>query len=195
MTQVKSQLRKEFLNKRKALPFSFIQESSKKIVARILQSKEFQSVDIISCYHPFRNEVDLLSLSFSNVAQSSRLCKNNISFPRVVKGTEKLDFYAVNSLDDFEKGVFGLMEPKTSLRKIDIENIDLFLVPGVAFTKSGLRLGYGGGYYDETLKFRKPASLAFGVCFDIQLTDLLPSEEWDIRMDFIVTESGICKAN
>lgn len=187
MISDKSQLRVEFLAKRGAIAPSTIAELSKKIVDELISSNEFQSAKIISCYHPFRNEVDLLSLfSFSN--------KKAIAFPRVVKGTEKLDFYLIKKLDEFEKGVFGLMEPKPSLPKIEIEKIDLFLIPGVAFTKSGERLGYGGGYYDETLRFKNPNVVTFGICFDIQLAKNIPSQSWDIKMDFIVTESGIKKA-
>lgn len=214
MSLDKSRRRKEFLTKRGTIAPSIIAETSKKIVKQIISSKAFKTAQTISCYYPFRNEVDLLSLL--SVARASRpwchghSSKNGqnlsaetsakddahatyktIAFPRVVKGTEKLDFYLLESPDDFEKGVFGLMEPKLFLSKIEIEVIDLFLVPGVAFTRSGGRLGYGGGYYDETLKYRKTGSLAFGICFDIQLTESIPSEEWDIKMDFIVTESAI----
>ena len=210
----KSQLRKEFLSKRAAIAPSIIAKASKKIVEEIISSKEFNNAKIVSCYHPFRNEVDLLSLltiprasspwchehssknrqilSAENSAKSDNLATYKaIAFPRIVKRSEKLDFYLAKDPDDFEKGVFGLMEPKLSLPKVEIDEIDLFLVPGVAFTRSGGRLGYGGGYYDETLKYKKPVSLAFGICFDIQLTESIPSEEWDIKMDFIITEYAI----
>lgn len=184
----KSKLREEFLSKRKTLTSSFVSETSRKIVELITTTKEFQSAQIISCYYPFRNEVDILPLlGFAG--------NKKYVFPRVVKGIEKLDFYLINLPDDFEKGVFGLMEPKTFLPKVDVKDIDLFLVPGVAFTKSGCRLGYGGGYYDETLRDRKLDSLAFGVCFDIQLAENIPLEEWDIKMGFVVTESEIYKTH
>lgn len=186
MFQTKSQLRKEFLARRGALAPSVLAEKSMNIVAHIVSSGKFQSANTISCYYPFRNEVKLLLLI--KLAEHKK-----VVFPRVVKGTEKLDFYIVQSLNDFEKGVFGLMEPIPSIPKIGIEVIDLFLVPGLAFTKSGLRLGYGGGYYDETLKYRKTGSTAFGICFDLQITENIPSEIWDIKIDSIVTESGILK--
>lgn len=184
MAQTKSQFREEFLNKRKALPFSFIQEASRKIFEGIISSKEFQTAQTISSYYPFRNEVDLLCLvEFSPT--------KTIVFPRVVKGTTKLDFYSVKSLNNFGKGVFGLMEPKLFLPKIEIEKIDLFLVPGLAFTKSGDRLGYGGGYYDETLRHKKPSSKTMGVSFDIQIADSLPNDPWDLKLDFIATETTL----
>lgn len=201
MISDKAQLRKEFLAKRVALAPSIITESSKKIVERIISSKEFQSAKTISSYYPCRNEVDLLSLL--SVARASRPCNEcahrhhgqdahdtnkTIVFPRVVKGTEKLDFYLIKKLDEFEKGVFGLMEPQLSLQKVEIEKIDLFLVPGVAFTKSGERLGYGGGYYDETLRHKKHGSKTIGVSFEIQITDSLPNDPWDLKLDSIITE-------
>jgi len=206
MSPDKSQLRKEFLIKRGAIAPSIIAKASKKIAALITISEPFRSAHIVSCYYPFRNEVDLLSLFpawtpcpchkgvHRHHGQDAHDTYKKIAFPKVGKGTEKLDFYLAKNPDDFEKGVFGLMEPKLSLPKVEIDKIDLFLVPGVVFTRSGRRLGYGGGYYDETLKYKKPDSLTFGVCFDIQLTESIPSEEWDIKMDFIITESAITPA-
>ena len=71
----------------------------------------------------------------------------------------------------------------------DKHKIDLFLVPGVAFDKSGNRLGYGKGYYDQLL--HNTTGLKIGICFDCQVVDAIPNETHDIKMDIIVTESRI----
>lgn len=182
----KKQLRQIFLQRRGELLTSKVSAASSKIVDYIVANEQLKSAKTVSCYNPLRNEVNLLSLLEFSPAKK-------IVFPRVVKGTKMLDFYSINSISDFEPGVFGLMEPKTKLQKIEISDIDLFLVPGLAFTQSGLRLGYGGGYYDGTLKYRKSSALILGICFNSQITDELPSEIWDIRMDFITTEIGTIK--
>lgn len=68
--------------------------------------------------------------------------------------------------------------------------VDLFLVPGLAFTTGGARLGRGGGYYDRLLPRRGPLSTALGVCFALQLVAELPGEAHDQPVDAVVTERG-----
>lgn len=70
------------------------------------------------------------------------------------------------------------------------ETVDLFLVPGVAFTADGRRLGRGGGYYDRLLQHRRATSTALGVCFSVQVIDDLPIEAHDQRLDAVITERG-----
>ena len=112
-------------------------------------------------------------------------------FPRVVEGSRKLDFYAANSLCDFEKGAYGIMEPKKNLPVIEIDQIDLFLTPGTAFSREGERIGYGGGYYDTTLQFKNKNAKIIGICFDLQLVESGFAEKWDRKVDELITESGV----
>ncbi len=71
------------------------------------------------------------------------------------------------------------------------ESVDLFLVPGLAFTASGQRLGRGGGYYDRLLLRRGSESITLGVCFAAQLWDAIPIETHDQQVDAVLTEAGI----
>jgi 5-formyltetrahydrofolate cyclo-ligase len=64
-------------------------------------------------------------------------------------------------------------------------------VPGLAFTRKGLRLGRGGGYYDRYLAALPPTTLKIGVCFALQLVDAMPTEPHDQRMNAVVTEEGL----
>ncbi|MCD8165147.1 MAG: 5-formyltetrahydrofolate cyclo-ligase [Bacteroides sp.] len=85
-------------------------------------------------------------------------------------------------------GRFGIAEPLT-LPYTDYDGIDLALIPGVAFDRKGNRLGRGKGYYDRILpRIKAPKT---GVCFSFQLLDEIPSESFDIPMDFIVTEKEL----
>ena len=69
--------------------------------------------------------------------------------------------------------------------------IDLFLVPGFAFTASGQRLGRGGGFYDRLLARRSAQSIAIGVCFSARIVEALPRESHDQDVDLVVTECGV----
>ena len=176
-------LRKKTLSERKKLSLSDVTIKSDLIVDSIVQTSFFQDARSIACYYAYKNEVMLNSLlNYTDKA---------ILYPRVVKGNRELDFYVVKSVNDFEKGIFGLMEPKISLPKMLISDINLFLTPGVAFSMIGERIGYGGGYYDTTLQQRNNESTTLGICFDIQIIPSGFAESWDQKVNGLITESGL----
>lgn len=85
------------------------------------------------------------------------------------------------------KGPFGILEPAGKC--IDtLDDIDLIILPGVAFDRNRNRLGRGKGYYDKLLYTIPPTTLKVGICFDFQLFDVIPTDPWDIRMDLVITE-------
>lgn len=106
----------------------------------------------------------------------------------------KLSYHHVTSYQELHPGKYGILEPDPRLHtEINISDIELFLCPGLAFGKDGTRLGHGGGYYDRALvqKSAIHIPLICAVALDQQVFDTLPTEDHDIRMDMIVTESGI----
>jgi 5-formyltetrahydrofolate cyclo-ligase len=114
-------------------------------------------------------------------------------YPRVVKGTRVLTFHVVG--DTWARGPFGLREPPSFAPQRAIADIDVFLVPGVAFARDGRRLGRGGGYYDSTLAHRGPNAKCIGVTFDCNVVTDLPVEAHDVRVDYVVTETGVLPTN
>lgn len=117
-----------------------------------------------------------------------------VGFP-CVEG-DRLGLYAVPSAFDLVPGRWGLREPLAiPERAIDLSSIDLILVPGVAFTRSGARLGRGGGYYDRLLSALPSRACKIGVCFDVQIVPELPVHSHDQPVDFVATESGILSAS
>ena len=176
-------MRRNILALRKKLSASEVEILSPKIANRLISLNVFKNSEIIALYVPIKNEVDLMTL----LTEKGK----RFVFPRVENGTKKLSFYEAASLDDFEKGSFNIPEPKTTLNKVDIENIDLFLVPGVAFSEKCERIGYGGGFYDTTLKFKNKNSHTLGVAFDFQIVDSGFSEPFDERLDAVATDERI----
>jgi 5-formyltetrahydrofolate cyclo-ligase len=181
----KKQLRKHVLSERKKLSLEDIKEKSSRITKFILECSCFKKSKYISCYYPFYNEVDLLSLLITN--------DKTMLYPKVVPKSKILDFYSANKISDFEIGTFDVMEPKINLQKIEVKKIDLFFTPGVAFSAFGERIGYGGGYYDTTLQERNSKAKIIGVCFDIQIIDCGFSDPWDQKLDGLITESKFYK--
>ena len=86
-------------------------------------------------------------------------------------------------------GAFGILEPGPDARLCSPGEIDLLLVPGVAFTCGGLRCGRGRGYYDRYLAQTAFRGFRLGVCFAHQLIDALPAEAHDVTMDCVVSDA------
>ncbi len=111
------------------------------------------------------------------------------AFPRIKDG--ELEFCESSA---FVVGPYGIHEPAASAEAIEVGQLQGLLVPGLAFNKNGNRLGRGQGYYDKALQ--NFSGLKVGICFDFQLSkETLPTEAHDIRVDYLITESGLidCK--
>lgn len=153
-------------------------------------------------YVSYKNEVDTRRLIAECIGDSEKLstapsaetvCSKKrlrIAVPRVNGDT--MDFFYIDSLDDLEPGCMGILEPKNYCMKYpafdDRATHDIIIMPGLAFTETGKRCGYGGGYYDKYLSDR-PKLLKLALCFSGQLLDDFEVEETDISADYIITEN------
>ncbi len=100
-----------------------------------------------------------------------------------------LSFHLVSDAKTLTKGHFGILEPNPLIHPLILpETIDLILCPGIAFTKSGKRLGQGGGFYDRFLPHVRPDSMIAGVCFPFQIIPEIHSENHDQRMHTLFSE-------
>ncbi len=106
-----------------------------------------------------------------------------VLLPRVVSDTD-MELRRYTGPNDLEQGAFGIMEPTGELFT-DYDDIDVAVVPGMAFDREGHRLGRGKGYYDRFLA-RLPHTYKIGVCFPFQLVDLVPADAHDILMDEVI---------
>ncbi|MDP1562555.1 MAG: 5-formyltetrahydrofolate cyclo-ligase [Pirellulaceae bacterium] len=114
---------------------------------------------------------------------------------------QHLNLFHLRDWSQLTETKWGLQEPAPHLRQaenlVEPNQIDLFLVPGVAFDRRGNRLGYGKGYYDKLLVQRRPDCLAVALAFQIQIADEIPHDPaFDVPMDYIVTEQELidCRA-
>ncbi len=96
----------------------------------------------------------------------------------------------IDSETPLKKGAYGILEP-SEIKAANIDDIDIILVPGLAFDRSGGRMGFGKGYYDRLLC--ESDAKKIGLCYDFQVFDKIPSESHDVPMDFIVTEKEILR--
>jgi 5-formyltetrahydrofolate cyclo-ligase len=104
--------------------------------------------------------------------------------------TNTLSLSYIDGIEDLHKGAYGILEPNV-VGEADSDEIDVILVPGLAFDREGGRMGFGKGYYDRLLE--KSTAVKIGLCYDFQLFDKIPKEKHDVPMDYIITEKEICE--
>ena len=109
--------------------------------------------------------------------------------PRINRAQRALELRHVVDLGaDLVSGVWGIREPAERCPIMSLTKVEFMLVPGVAFTASGARLGYGGGYYDRLLASLDRRITRIAAAFQLQMVDQLPEGPHDQRVDRIVTE-------
>ncbi|MCI7576215.1 MAG: 5-formyltetrahydrofolate cyclo-ligase [Bacteroidales bacterium] len=172
----KEELRAILGQKRKMLPKDVVAQCSAEVVDKLLAVKEFQTAERIMIYYPVHNEIDLRDLK----QQSS-----GKHFYMPVIHRNRIEVREYTGDDNLQKGKFGIPEPQTP--PFD-GKLDLILVPGVAFSLQGERLGRGGGYYDRFLSHRRCCKI--GVSYQFQLLDKLPVRWHDVRMDKVIVSSS-----
>jgi len=141
------------------------------ICRQVAEAVEWRKAGTIALFSPFDSEpnVDLLWAA----VEAQTIC-----YPRV--DGERLVFIRVPDRAALLKSRWNLREPAhTQDRVVPLSAIELLLVPGLAFTIDGHRLGRGGGFYDRTLAEVSPKSATFGICFTEQLLTKLPMEAHD----------------
>ena len=178
----KKELRKEVLKRRKETKHRL--EKSKTIQFEVMNHPLYQGSEVVAIYNSFASEVSTKELIRMSIGT-----KSVVLIPKVVD--KELIFIKIDEDTEYQTSKYGIEEPVSN--KEYRGPIDLVIVPGVAFTKEGNRLGYGGGYYDRFLKGKDIPTI--GICFESQIVESLPTEEHDIEVDFVQTEENIYKNN
>lgn len=152
--------------------------------ARLIRSFAFARASRVMLYMPMRSEVDVISVAL----EAFRLGKS-VCVPRVDGSRKTMNAVEITSFDDesMDSDSLGVRAPKVG-QEIPHEEIDLVIVPGVAFDMHGFRLGRGGGYYDRYLARFSRNTATIGVCFDIQFVEEIPTEPTDIAVHAVVSD-------
>ena len=174
-------IRKQFLDRRIQLDLPTCFRLSQQAQRRLIGSEYFIRAETLALYSPINNEV-----ATEQIFAAARELNKRICYPRVAG--DELEFIEVCAVNELVPGAFGVAEPVAG-KKFSIAELDLIVVPGVAFDLRGHRLGYGRGFYDRQLAGKSAATVAIGLCFEMQLCDLLPTEAHDQVLDYIATET------
>jgi 5-formyltetrahydrofolate cyclo-ligase len=186
IAEQKQQLRRSCRQIRKELGEAVRQQASLSICSWIESWPVFQRSSVILTYMPIREETDLTSLL-------ERQPQKRWALPRILpEENHRMVFHSYDAAC-LICHPFGMAEPAPDLPIIPSNEVQLALVPGLAFDRQGRRLGYGGGYFDRFLGDFTGISL--GVIFQSLLLDHLPCGEHDVPVKWIVTEGGLWHPN
>ena len=183
----KELLRHEMLAKRDALSAEERLKKSSEIVSRLLKNSDIIKAISIFTYVSFRSEVETHGMINSFLAQGKAVSvpftdmNKKTIIPSIIKSVK----------NDLVPGSLGILEPSAEkINLIPADEIDIIILPGAVFNLKGCRIGYGGGFYDRFLQKRSISSYA--LAFDFQIVDEVPfSPEYDVKVDYIVTEKRI----
>ncbi len=179
MINDKTQLRKSFLKQRRSFSHREWQQKSFSICQQLQSLSLFKEAKTILAYFSFRQEPDLSFLYNS---------QQQWGFPRCVG--KSLSWHLWHPGHRLQTGAYGIKEPALDLPTIESQTVDLILVPTVACDRQGYRLGYGGGFYDRLLSSPQWLHIpTVGIVFDFAYIPKLPVDRWDIKLNYICTET------
>ena len=184
-TETKEEIREKYRKIRAQIPSETRKHADSQIAERLFNRPEYRDARIIYCYMSFKDEADTASI----IDKSLRLGKQ-VALPRV-SGKRKMEFFFISGQKDLVTGFMGIKEPAGYCLEASAPSEDaLVLLPGLAFDRSGARLGYGGGFYDTYLAKHagcKKAALAYSA----QIAPEIPTEPVDVKTDMIITEKEL----
>ena len=181
---MKRKLRNNILKKRDALSKKQIKDKSSKIKQVLFSLPEFKLAKTVCFFVSFNSEVDTHDMIKEALKQGKRVCVPIATDHTLILSKIK-DFKELN-----KENKYGILEP-SKLNKINKKDVDVIIVPGTVFDKQCHRIGYGKGYYDSLLKGYN--GLSMGICFDLQLVDKVPRNDWDEKLDEIITDKGMVR--
>lgn len=173
----KQALRKEIREKKRAMTETEIVEKSEKLGELFLASEAYRQAKTIYGYLPYNQEVRTVAMLQQALEDGKR-----VAVPKCYG--DEMRFIYLNDLSKVEKGYCGIPEPVED-GPVAEDPTALVLMPGLAFTKEGLRMGYGGGFYDKFLA-AEPGHPTLALCYDFQMVEYIPTEDYDVPVNTVL---------
>ncbi|MCP8967130.1 5-formyltetrahydrofolate cyclo-ligase [Ectobacillus ponti] len=182
MMNEKKRMREEIAARLAALSKEARDAGSRRIAAKLYETEAWKQARTIGITISIDQEVDTYEIIRTAWKEGKR-----VAVPKCDRRTRTMTFRSIRDLSQLEIVYMNLREPIPSVTEaVDPAELDLLIVPGVAFTKTGGRLGYGGGYYDRFLAEYQGITAA--LAFSAQLMPAVPTEPHDQSVDLVLTE-------
>jgi len=165
-------------------------ELSRAICEKFVSLPEYAAARTVMFYVDVRTEVRTRDYLATALTHRKKI------FVPWCNTTGELELFWLRSMDDLAIGMYKILEPSPGLRiladrQVAVEELDLIMVPGVAFTREGARMGHGKGYYDKLLEHARPDAPLVALAFECQLFPEIPTQPHDVLMNKIITEAAV----
>ncbi|GAB6412664.1 5-formyltetrahydrofolate cyclo-ligase [Bacillus luti] len=189
MREEKLRLRKQIIEHMNSLSEERYTTLSEQIAFSLYAQKEWAEAKTIGITLSMENEVNTYPIIEKAWEEGKK-----VVVPKCNKETRTMSFRQISNFDQLETVYMNLREPIPVLtEEVDADEIDLQIVPGVAYTERGERIGYGGGYYDRYLVHYKGKTLS--LAYEFQMVQYIPVEPFDKNVEKIITEKGTIVIN
>ncbi|MBR5930585.1 MAG: 5-formyltetrahydrofolate cyclo-ligase [Lachnospiraceae bacterium] len=207
----KKEIRAEVSAKKKALSMKEVERMSLELKEQFCQLDAYKEAECIFAYMSYNEEVRTMPIIEQAWKDGKRVAVPK-TYASGAKKNDKgvaipdfMEFIYIRSMEDCTKGYMGIPEPKDEICGIDEagdldlskaqvaeEKKVLLLMPGLAFDRSGNRIGYGGGFYDKYLHYHRDVAFTLvALCFDFQVYDRIPTKAHDEKMDLIIAPGEV----
>jgi 5-formyltetrahydrofolate cyclo-ligase len=192
LPEQKRTLRREMSAARTALPEIECRARSEAACARVLALPELAGLGAagaktLAGYVAARGEIDPAPVLAAAAAGGA-----TVALPRVATEAPRLRFHRADA-GPLASGRFGLREPAATAPEISLAELDVVIVPGLAFDAEGRRLGFGGGYYDGVFGASGKRPALIGLCYDFQIVARCPAGDGDVPVDLVVTDARVLR--
>lgn len=192
MQSEKRHLRSVLRERLEAVTEAHARAAGEAIAERLCRGSHWATASIVASFSTIAGEVDTRPVAAAAQQAGKVLC-----FPRMISG-RSFEFARVEDPDSMLRGRYGVREPDPACELVPIDGRMLILLPGLAFDRSGGRLGRGAGYYDRALAGARQSETGgpalIGVGFELQIVDRVPMTSTDVRLDACITEAGLVEA-
>ncbi|MBE6806439.1 MAG: 5-formyltetrahydrofolate cyclo-ligase [Ruminococcaceae bacterium] len=179
---IKTELRQKYRSLRQSMPKEIKDEKDTAIAGQVRRLWQYENNSILLVYVSTDIEVDTYRIIRQALEDGKK-----VAVPRCVPDTRNMEFYYIDSTDELEPGMFGVLEPIPNPERLYQEKDGgLCLVPAFSYDWQGYRLGYGKGYYDRFLS-RFEGNIV-GICYSDCVQRSLPHGRYDRPVELLVTE-------
>ena len=173
----KKELRRKIREQKRAMTPQQVEETSRKLGVKFAATQAYKNAKTIYGYLPYNQEVRTWDALAKAMADGKA-----VAVPKVYG--DEMKFIYITDFSQIETGYCGIPEPVTD-GPVAEDKTALVLMPGLAFDREGHRIGYGGGFYDRFLS-SEPDHPTLALCYDFQIRETLPTEEFDIPVDTVI---------
>ncbi len=179
----KENIRKYIFSQRQGLALDQKEKMDELIYNSVINNSAFVNASVVFIYVSFDNEVDTHRIIEHALSLGKRVC-----VPRVINRQKGMKALFISSINELKTSKFGILEPEDSENIALQKDMDIAIIPGLAFDKSGGRIGYGGGFYDRFFSYGECKKIA--IAYEFQILKAIPMEKYDILVHNIITEKN-----